>query len=216
MVPSELGSKKPAAPLASTTVDNPVEFAPEEQIPGSVCYAPGTNSKVPTFENWIQKSLEEYQLMLATAKDPQAEDKIQKALLHVSTLQLGAHAFDFVKEFFQRREEWPPVKLCVAEDNGAVIKALAKGRSPKLRHVARAHRVNLDWCYGLFRYPEVMVRYVSTKYQIADLGAKAIAKGETWQRLVALMGINPPGRQKCQDRKDVTTNKVGKSKNDKK
>ena len=140
-----------------------------------------------------------------------AETKIQQACLHVSTLHLGAHAYDAVKGFFQRRDQWPPVKLFVAEDNEAVIKALAKGRSPRLRHVARTHRVNLDWCYDLFRRPEVVARYVSTQYQIADLGTKAITKGETWQRLVALMGIKDPGRQAQRDKKEITKNKEGKS-----
>ena len=31
------------------------------------------------------------------------------------------------------------------EDNDAVIKMCIKGRSPALRHVARTHRINLDW-----------------------------------------------------------------------
>ena len=65
----------------------------------------------------------------------------------------------------------------VAEDNEAVLKSLAKGRCPKLRHVARTHRVNLDWCYDAFRRPEIEATYVQTLYQIADLGTKAITKG---------------------------------------
>ena len=52
----------------------------------------------------------------------------------------------------------------VAEDNEAVIKILAKGRSAKLRHVHRTHRVNLDWLYEAFRRPEVFARYVQTEY----------------------------------------------------
>ena len=102
---------------------------------------------VPTFENWLSDRIVEYNSMLMDAKDPEAEAKLQRALLHVSTLNFGAHAYDAVKAFFQRREDFPKVKLIVAEDNEAVIKVLAKGRSPKLRHVARTHRVNLDWCY---------------------------------------------------------------------
>ena len=144
---------------------------------------------IPTFEVWVQGQLQEYSDLLQRADPEHAEEKHQKALEHVATLNLGAHAFDAVKGFFQRRGAYPQVKLFVAEDNEAVIKILSKGRCPKLRHVARTHRVNLDWCYEIFRWPEVKASYVTTTHQIADLGTKAITKGETWQRLISLMGI---------------------------
>ena len=137
------------------------------------------------------------------------EELTERALLHVSTLNLGAHAFDAVKGFFQRRDLYPPVKLMIAEVNEAVLKSLAKGRCPKLRHVARTHRVNLDWCYDLFRRPEIEATYVQTLYQIADLGTKAITKGEIWDRLTALMGIKAPGIQSQRARADVCKNKAG-------
>ena len=35
--------------------------------------------------------------------------------------------------------------LTILEDNDAVIKMTIKGRSPTMRHLARTHRVNLDW-----------------------------------------------------------------------
>ena len=35
--------------------------------------------------------------------------------------------------------------LYVFADNEAVIKMIIKGRSPKMRHVSRTHRVALDW-----------------------------------------------------------------------
>ena len=103
----------------------------------------------------------------------------------------------------------PP--FVVMDDNEAVIKSLAKGRSPKLRHVARTHRVNLDWCYDLFRHPEVIARYVSTMYQIADLGTKAIVKGDTWLRLTQLMGIKPPGMAKKEEKFEITKNKANQA-----
>ena len=36
-------------------------------------------------------------------------------------------------------------KLYILEDNDAVMKMTDKERSPRLRHVARTHRVDLDW-----------------------------------------------------------------------
>ena len=37
--------------------------------------------------------------------------------------------------------------LYVFEDDEAVIKMITKGRSPKMRHVSRTHRVALDWLF---------------------------------------------------------------------
>ena len=36
-------------------------------------------------------------------------------------------------------------KLLILEDNEAVLKMIIKGRSTTMRHVARTHRVDLDW-----------------------------------------------------------------------
>ena len=74
------------------------------------------------FETYLDKALEDYERDLAEAKDPQLDLKLGKAILHVSTLNLGAHAFDPVKAFFDRRSKYPKVQLIVAEDNEAVIK----------------------------------------------------------------------------------------------
>ena len=97
----------------------------------------------------------------------------------------------------------------VAEDNEAVLKSLARGRCPKLRHVARTHRVNLDWCYDLFRHPEIEATYVQTLYQIVGLGTKAITKGEPWDRLPALLGIKAPGVQAERAQADGAKDKAG-------
>ena len=36
-------------------------------------------------------------------------------------------------------------RLIMVKDNDAVIKSLQKGMAPAMMHVARTHRVNLDW-----------------------------------------------------------------------
>ena len=38
-------------------------------------------------------------------------------------------------------------RITIMEDNEAVIKMVIKGRSPTLRHVARTHRIDLDWIF---------------------------------------------------------------------
>ena len=76
------------------------------------------------------------------------------------------------------------------EDNDAVIKACMKGRSQAMRHVARTHRVDLDWLWERIREdPGVFIRYVGTKEQIADLFTKGSFTTEQWNRLCRLAQI---------------------------
>ena len=50
------------------------------------------------------------------------------------------------------------------EDNDAVIKMTVKGRSPNLRHVARTHRVDLDWLFErVSKDPGCFIKFVGTK-----------------------------------------------------
>ena len=57
--------------------------------------------------------------------------ELGKATLHVSTINVGAHAFDSGKASFDMRSKLPIDTLIVADDDGAVIKPVAKGRSAK-------------------------------------------------------------------------------------
>jgi len=141
----------------------------------------------------MAQQLCEYKQLLEKEGQPDAAARMERAIAHVSTINIGAHAFDAIKHFFDTRSEFPMVNLIVAEDNEAVIKILAKGRSGKLRHVPRTHRVNIDWLYDAFRHPEVVARYVRTMYQTADIGTKAITKAEDWIRLQRLMMIKRKG-----------------------
>ena len=172
----------------------------------------GSKTVVPTFETFMAQKLDEYRKLLHDVNHPDAELEFQKAIQHVNSLQLGPHAFDAIKNFFDTRDKFPVVNLIIAEDNEAVIKILQKGRSAKLRHVARTHRVNLDWTYDVFRFPEVICRYVKTLYQTADIGTKAINKGEDWDRLQMLMGIKRPGPINYKENTCDHTN-VGMNKN---
>ena len=59
--------------------------------------------------------------------------------------------------------------LCwIMDDNEACIAMCLKGRSPKMAHVLRTHRVSLDWLYYLFQTdPGLSLKYVNTKSQLA-------------------------------------------------
>ena len=59
-----------------------------------------------------------------------------------------------------------------------------------MRHVARTHRVDLDWLWERIRDdPGVFIKYVGTKEQIADLFTKGSFSGELWLRLCRLAQI---------------------------
>lgn len=78
----------------------------------------------------------------------------------------------------------------VMEDNGAVMKMTMKGRSPAMRHVARTHRIDLDWVYErFFNDPGIQIRYIKTKFQIADILTKGSFTSELWARLLIFSGI---------------------------
>ena len=101
-----------------------------------------------------------------------------------------------------RNVDWVPpslpkwygkAKLLILEDNDAVIKMTIKGRSPALRHVPRTHRIDLDWLFERIREdPGVAMRYVNTKFQIADLLTKGSFSSWQWKALCELAQVVPP------------------------
>jgi hypothetical protein len=70
------------------------------------------------------------------------------------------------------------VELEVCEDNEATIKIISKGFSPKLRHISRTHKVNLASLKEQFDEPNIVLRYINTTEQAADIFAKAL-EGKT-------------------------------------
>ena len=82
-------------------------------------------------------------------------------------------------------------KLYAMEDNDAIIKMIIKGRSPNLRHVARTHRVDLDWLFErVSEDPGVYIKFVGTKEQLADI-LKGSFTGDAWKALLELCLILP-------------------------
>ena len=62
-------------------------------------------------------------------------------------------------------------RLCLFfEDTDAVIEMIIRARSPSMRHIARTHRVNLDWLLDRIHLdPGIQIKYVNTSKQIADI-----------------------------------------------
>jgi hypothetical protein len=178
---------KPNAQTAQTTT------TAKEPKSNTIAPTGRLRNTVPSFETFMAQKLCDYKQLLEKEGQPDAAARMERAIAHVSTNNIGAHAFNAIKHSFDTRTDFQMVNLIVAEDNEAVIKILAKGRSGKLRHVPRTHRVNIDWLYDAFRHPEVVARYVRTMYQTADIGTKAITKADDWIRLQRLMMIKKEG-----------------------
>ena len=81
--------------------------------------------------------------------------------------------------------------LYVFEDNEAVIKMIMKGRSPKMRHVSRTHRVALDWLFDRINLdPKIQIKYIDTKNQLADILTKGSFTRDEWNHLLTLFNIS--------------------------
>jgi hypothetical protein len=82
--------------------------------------------------------------------------------------------------------------LVILEDNDAVIKMVIKGRSPAMRHVARTHRIDLDWLFEQIREDKgIGIRYVNTKLQAADILTKGQFTTIQWKSLCRLSNSVP-------------------------
>ena len=81
------------------------------------------------------------------------------------------HSIHFVPPNIQNPNN--RVQQSVFEDDEAVVKMIFKGRSSHMRHVARTHRVGLDWLFERDNWDSnISIRHVNTKGQIADIRTK--------------------------------------------
>lgn len=100
-----------------------------------------------------------------------------------SLYQEAIPALNLWDRLLQRR-----VKLRVLEDNQATILVVKKGYSSKLRHVTRAHKVNLSCLSEIFGNPETELEYLETDKQAADIFTKALPP-QKWGPALQLLGI---------------------------
>ena len=62
--------------------------------------------------------------------------------------------------------------------------------SPTMRHVSRTHRVALDWLFDRINLdPKILIKYVDTKNQLADILTKGKFTRERWNNLLHLFNI---------------------------
>jgi hypothetical protein len=78
--------------------------------------------------------------------------------------------------------------LKVYEDNQAVLAIIAKGYSPKLKHLAKFHRINVASTCEAFSVEDILIEYVSTSHQKADVMNKALPVS-VWPHVLDLLSI---------------------------
>ncbi|CAE7856329.1 unnamed protein product [Symbiodinium microadriaticum] len=81
-----------------------------------------------------------------------------------------------------------PIELVIHEDNQATILVAKKGYSPKLRHIACTHKVNLGSIAEVLDEDDVKLHYVETNSQAADIFTKALAP-QKWDNALRLLGM---------------------------
>ena len=81
-----------------------------------------------------------------------------------------------------------PIRLVIHDDNQATILVAKKGYSPKLRHIARTHKVNLGSIAEVLEEDDVEIEYVDTNLQAADIFTKALPP-QKWDNALKLLGM---------------------------
>ena len=90
--------------------------------------------------------------------------------------------------------------LYVFEDNEAVIEMIIKGRSPRMRHVSRTHRVALDRSFDRINLdPQIQIKFFDTKNQLADMLTKGNFTRDEWSHLLCLFNISHFSSTDCSE-----------------
>ena len=123
--------------------------------------------------------------------DPAQKVEKPTAIRYKLVLNPYSELFDPAKYFAYTRKPEQKTCLIIAEDNEAVIKLVKKARSMALRHLPRTRRIDLHWLFEVCSHPRVMMRYVNTKQQAADLMTKSLNNPGVWSHLLDLAQIRP-------------------------
>ena len=82
----------------------------------------------------------------------------------------------------------PEIVLNCYEDNQAVIAIIARGFSPKLRHLSKFHKINVASACQAFNEPDINAEYIETPKQWADVLTKAPSVS-SWESALKLFRI---------------------------
>ena len=103
-----------------------------------------------------------------------------------------------INDYLQQVDEVPPNArptsnrgvLIILEDNDSVIKMCLKQRVSRLKHVPRTHRVDLNTLINqVAKDPQVLMRFIKTYQQAADIFTKGSFNEITWKRLQNLIQL---------------------------
>ena len=82
-----------------------------------------------------------------------------------------------------------PSPLVFKEDNQATIRIIETGKSGAIRHVGRTHRVDIAWLNEVLRCGHLVVDYIETTLQAADIFTKAFTNLDRWVKACLLTVI---------------------------
>jgi hypothetical protein len=84
----------------------------------------------------------------------------------------------------------PGFILKCVEDNQAVMAIIATGYRPQLRHLAKFHRINVPSTCEAFSAEDILIQYIQTSHQKADVMKKALPVS-MWSGVLDLLCIKP-------------------------
>ena len=84
----------------------------------------------------------------------------------------------------------PGFVLKCFEDSQAVMAIIAKGYSPKLKHLAKFQRINVASTCEAFSAEDMLIQYIQTSHQKADVMNKALPVS-MWSGVLDLLCIKP-------------------------
>jgi hypothetical protein len=84
----------------------------------------------------------------------------------------------------------PGLILKCFEDNQAVLAIIAKGYSPKLKHFAKFQRINVASTCEAFSAEDILIQYIQTSHQKADVMNKALPVS-MWSGVLDLLCVKP-------------------------
>ena len=71
------------------------------------------------------------------------------------------------------------------------MKMIVKGRSPTMRHMSKTHRNALVWLFDRINLdPNIQIRYIDTKYHLADMLTEWNFTRDDWNNLFHLFNMN--------------------------
>ena len=88
------------------------------------------------------------------------------------------------------------ILLRCKQDNTATIQVIRNGYSPRLRHVSKTHKIDLNGLYDAFREDDTVLEYVRTDSQAADIFTKSLP-GPKWLPALGMLGIEPRSPDLC-------------------